>query len=178
MSVLGLQMEWTVGPETGPDALQHLAVAFERAGAEMADLGKHVFPKLGPVFEAAVGAQFDAEGEGPVSGDWAALSPSYAEWKAGHAPGSPLLVLSGRMRAALTSASSPGALRQWDSTNFTYGTAGVQYASFHQTGTGRMPARPPFDFGPDFEREVTRVAAQGVRDAVREGSNGLLEVTP
>jgi phage gpG-like protein len=176
VSVLGLQMEWTVGPETGPDALQHLAVAFERAGAEVADLGKHVFPKLGPVFEAAVGEQFDAEGAGPVAGGWAGLSPSYAEWKNGHAPGAPLLVLSGQMRAALTSASSPQALRAWDSTSFSFGTRGVQYASFHQTGTGKMPARPPFDFGPEFEREVTRVTAQGVREAVREGSNGLLEV--
>lgn len=178
MSVLGLQMEWQVGPHSGPDALQRLTVAFERAGAEVADLGKHVFPRLAPVFEEAVKEQFDAEGTGPVSGDWADLSPSYAEWKAGAAPGSPLLVLSGKMRDALTTPTSPNSLRQWDSTNFTFGTAGVQYASFHQTGTGTMPARPPFDFGADFEREVTRVTAQGVREAVKEGSNGLLEVTP
>lgn len=176
MSVLGLQMEWTVGSERGPDALQSLAVAFERAGAEVADLGTHVFPMLEPVFEAAVGAQFDAEGEGPVAGAWSPLTPSYAEWKAGKAPGMPLLQLTGAMRAALTSDSSPSAYRQWDSTSFSFGTQGIQYASFHQTGTGKMPARPPFDFGPEFEREVTRTAALGVRKAVREATNGLLEV--
>lgn len=178
MSVLGLQMEWTVGPHAGPNALQHLTVAFERAGAEVAQLGTHVFPKLGPVFEAAVAAQFSAEGDGPVMGAWADLSPDYAAWKAGAAPGSPLLVLSGRMRDALTSPASPYGLRDISSTNFTFGTKGVQYASFHQTGTGKMPARPPFDFGPDFEAEVTRVTAQGVREAIRAASNGLIQVTP
>ena len=30
-----------------------------------------------------------------------------------------------------------------------------------------MPARPPFDFGPDVEREMARAAADGVRKAVR-----------
>ena len=72
MSVLGLSVEYRVGMESGPDVLQRLGVAFERAGAETADLGRHVFPLLSPIFEAAEGRQFAAQGTGPVSGAWAA----------------------------------------------------------------------------------------------------------
>jgi hypothetical protein len=31
-----------------------------------------------------------------------------------------------------------------------------------------MPPRPPFDFGPETERELVRAAAAGVREAVKE----------
>jgi hypothetical protein len=59
--------------------------------------------------------------------------------------------------------------------SLTFGTTGVPYASLHQTGTGRMPSRPPFDFGPDFEAGMQAAAAAGVREAVRAGSDGLLD---
>jgi phage gpG-like protein len=176
VSVVGLQVEVSVGNDSGEGALQRFAVAVERAGAELANLSEHVFPRLVPVFEQVVAQQFAAEGEGPIAGSWAELSPSYAEWKEQHFPGLPILERTGALKAALTQTAAPQAHREWTSTQFVFGTAGIEYASFHQGGTSRMKARPPFDFGPDFERLLTLAAMAGVRDAVRKGSGGALEV--
>lgn len=174
MSVYGLQLEVSVGTDTGEGALQRLAVAFERGGEAIADFGKYVFPKLGPAMEEAEVAQFAAEGAGPVAGQWAALTPTYAAWKEGVAPGMPILEFSGALRSALTSSSSAGARREATATDFVFGTQGVPYASFHQTGTAKMRARPPFDFGAAFEEVMKRVTLEGLREAIKASSNGQL----
>lgn len=173
MSAYGLVIE--VAGDASEGALQRFAVAFERAGEAVADFGKYVFPKLEPVFEAAVAAQMDGEGVGPA-GPYAALSPGYAEWKDNNAPGLPILELTGRLKSALTNGSSPEAWRQWSATDFAFGTTGVEYASFHQTGTGRMPRRALFDFDTSFERALTGVAMEGLREAIKAGSDGQLEL--
>lgn len=170
MSVLGLTVEYRVGTETGPDVMSRLGVAFERAGAELVDMGKHVFPLLPPVFEAAEKRQFDAQGSGPVAGAWAQLSDVYAAWKAKKYPGQPILVATGGLREALTSPSSPLGSREWSASSFVFGTAGVEYASFHQTGTARMPARPPFDLDSQFEDDLQKSARKGVNSAIREAN--------
>ena len=105
-------------------------------------MGRHVFPLLPPVFEAAEQRQFDAEGTGPVAGSWAPLSSMYAEWKAQKFPGQPILVATGALRDALTKSSSPLAARDWSSSTFQFGTADVEYASHHQLGTEKMPLFP------------------------------------
>lgn len=175
MTVYGLSVEVAVNGDNSEGALQRFAVAFERAGDAIADFGKFVFPKLEPVFEAAVEAQLAGEGVGP-SGPYAPLSPSYAEWKESNAPGMPILQLTGRMARALTQGSSPEAWRQWSASDFSFGTTGVEYASFHQTGTGKMPRRALFDFGPEFERALTRAGLEGLREAVRAGSDNQFEL--
>lgn len=175
MSVFGLDVQYSYAGESGEAVMDKLAVAFERAGDNIRDFGRYVFPKLGPVFEAAEERQFAAEGTGPNRGKWAPLSERYAEWKGQVAPGNPLLVLSGKMREALTQSSSPFAKRATAGDTFDFGTQGVEYASFHQLGTGRMPDRPPFDFDNSFERELQDAALDGVREAVADA--GLPEVT-
>ena len=84
---------------------------------------------------------FSAEG---TPAKWVALSPNYAKWKAKHAPGRPLLVLSGAMRASLTSRTgSSDQIRDINGRAKTarFGTADRK-AKWHQSGTRRMPARP------------------------------------
>lgn len=174
--IYGIQVEVAVGTDSGEGALSRLSVAFERGGAAVANFGKYVFPKLPAVFEEALREQFDARGTGPMSGSWSPLTPDYARWKAGHAPGAPLLELTGKLRAALTSSTSPAALRQWSDNEFNFGTAGVAYASFHQAGTSRMVARPEFDFGDTLERGLQRAGLEGLREAIKESSNGVLEL--
>lgn len=176
MSVYGLQVEILVGNNTAAAAFQNFAVAFERGGRAIENFGEHVYPLLVPVFEDAVDAQFEARGKGPAFGAWASLSPSYEQWKAGAAPGQPLLEFSGAMRAGLTQSSSPNALRQWDNTSFSFGTVGLPYADYHQSGTGKMPARPPFDFGADFERAMQVAAARGLRNGIKAATAGALEL--
>lgn len=176
MTVYGLQVEVSVGNDSGEGALQRLSVAFERAGAEVENFGKWVFPKLSPVFEEAIDEQFSGRGTGPLSGAWSPLTPDYAAWKEGHYPGMPLLELTGDLREALTTTASPLAYREWSAAEFSFGTAGLAYASFHQTGTARMPARPVFDFGPTLERGLQTAAMSGLREAVKAGSGGALEL--
>jgi phage gpG-like protein len=175
VSAIVLSVEYQMGGGAAESTLTRLTTAFERAGAELADVGKHVLPKLLPVLEVETAKQFDAEGAGPQAGSWAPLSVSYSAWKEAHYPGQPKLVATGALRAALTDSSASGALRDVSGDSLTFGTTGVPYASLHQTGTGRMPSRPPFDFGPDFEAGMQSAAAAGVREAVRAGSDGLLD---
>lgn len=175
MSAIAFTVEYYVGGQADP-GLRRLAVAFERAGAELADPAKHIFPRVLDVLEDAVRRQFDAEGTGPDSGKWAPLSAKYKEWKDANFPGKPILERYGVLRAALTEGSSPYALRRADSTTLVYGTKGVPYATFHQTGTSKMPERPVFDLDRSAERELRAAALAGVREAVREASEGLVEV--
>lgn len=177
MSAIVLQMEWQVGGGAAEPTLTKLTTALERAGAELAQVGKHVLPKLLPVLEAETAKQFDAEGAGPQSGSWAPLSVSYKAWKDAHYPGQPINVLTGKLRAALTQSGAAGALRAITGNSLNYGTAGIPYASVKQTGSGREPARPPFDFSSDMESAIQKAAMEGVREAVREASSGLLDFT-
>jgi hypothetical protein len=169
MAVSGFEISWQVrGGENEPLALQKMAFAFERAGDNLRDLGKYVFPRLIPVIEAAEEAQFDAEGQGPQRGAWAQLSAAYEAWKSANYPGQTILKREGHLYGGLTQSSSPFALRRVTSDELDFGTIGVEYASWHQTGTGRMTDRPPFDFGEEFEAEARRAGIAGARDALEQ----------
>lgn len=172
---VGLTIEYRVANAEGEASVERLAVALERAGDNLADFGRYVFPRLVPVFETAVAAQFDARGRGPVAGAWQALSLKYAAWKAREFPGKGILERTGALREGLTQSSSPYALRDYSSTNFNFGTQNLPYSGYHQLGTARMYARPPFDFGPEVERQLVRAAADGLREAVKQA--GLDEPT-
>lgn len=176
---VALRIDYSIGTAQGDAAMQSLAAVFDRADANLRDFGQYVFPRLGPVFEAELGGQFSTQGHGPFAGAWAPLSTAYAAQKAVDYPGQPLLVATGALREALTQASSPHAARDFTATDFAFGTVGLDYASFHQLGTGHMPARPPFDFTQDFEEALKRETQLGIVDAVRAAdSEGLLQVTP
>lgn len=170
--IAGLAIEFSVAGDTGgPAVMEKLSVAFERAGDELKDFGKHIFPKLNPVFEAEERRQFDAQGGGPRGG-WAALSPAYARWKEQNFPGQGILRRTDALYEALTESSSIFAERTQRGDTFEFGTRGVPYASYHQVGTDGMPPRPPFDFSEDFESDIARAALQGAREAVAAGGLG------
>lgn len=174
--ISGFHVEYSVGNvPAGEDVLERMSVAFERAGDNLTDFGKYVFPRLVPVFELELAGQFDAEGRGPAKGAWAQLSERYEAWKALNYPGAGILERTGQMHEALTSSSSPFARREISTDEFDFGTINVPYASFHQSGTAFMPDRPPFDFTDDFERAMAAAAMQGVREAMADaGANEFL----
>lgn len=176
MTVYGLQVEFVVGGVKDP-GLRRLSAAFERGGDEVKDLGKHVLPKVVPVLEASVAAQFDAEGKGPAAGKWKPLSQQYAEWKAKHFGSLPMLERSGALKRGLTQSGAATARRDINDTTLVYGTKGVGYATFHQLGTVKMPSRPPIDPDNTTERELVRATAAGIREAVKAGSAGVLDTT-
>jgi hypothetical protein len=176
--IAGLKVEWASTGQDGAEEMQRMAVAFERAGDELADFGRYVFPKLVPVFEEEMRDQFAAEGRGPRSGAWAPLSEQYAEWKDQHYPGQPILRREGTLHEALTSSGSPFARRAIAGDEFDFGTIGVEYASYMQVGTERMPARPPVDLGADFERLLVQAGEEAAREAISAaGVDEFAEVT-
>jgi phage gpG-like protein len=164
MSVFGFDIRYTVGGQPD-DGLRKLSVAFERAGTEFTHFGRYLFPKLGEALETEVGGQFDARGHGP-SGSWAQLTRHYAKYKQKRYPGKGILEASGKLRAALTGPSSY-AQRSYSDNEFSFGTRGIEYASFHQTGTYRMPARPPIDLTAAFEKEAQAAGLEAAREIVR-----------
>ncbi len=172
--MIKLDIEYSIGGGAhDPELFQRMQVAFSRAGDQVAQLGTYVYPKMVPVFEEEERAQFAAEGSGPNRGAWKPLSEAYAAWKAGHYPGQPILRREGNLYEALTSSSSPFAMRTFDQADFDFGTAGLDYASYHQSGTSKMSARPPYDFTEHLEQELERASLEGFREAVK--ASGLDE---
>lgn len=168
MAAFGMSLGYKVRGQDDELALQRMQVAFERTGEGFEKFGEKFFPKLSGLLEDEIKSQFDAEGRGPNRGRWKPLSEPYAAWKTQAFPGQPTLVATGAMRDALTRASAAHALRAESGSQFNFGTHGLEFASFHQTGTTRMPDRPPFDFSDKLERGIRQKAAETAREIAKE----------
>jgi phage gpG-like protein len=167
MAVFGVNIAYQVRGQDDEFATQKMALAFERTGEAMENFGEKFFPILTTMLEVEVGEQFGREGGGPNRGAWVPLSPGYEAWKQTHYPGKPILQRTGVMMDALTK-DGGNSLRVENGNDFNFGTQGVEYASFHQTGTRGMPDRPPFDFSAGFEKDVQVAARQAAHEAMRD----------
>lgn len=102
------------------------------------DDSEPVFQSMAKQFGKSMQEQFAKRG-GHTGSQWAPLSPVYARWKQRNHPGKPLMVLSGDLKDSLTKRPF-GVDEVWDK-GMVVGTA-ISYATYHQNGTDRMPARP------------------------------------
>lgn len=115
-----------------------LARGIERFTEGISDF-RPAFEEMRTDFMQVETEQFATEG-GRSGQPWPPLSPTYAAWKAKHYPGAPILQLTRTMLAQLSAGTGmqidmqPMSLRM---------TPLVPWAKWHQTGTARMPARPP-----------------------------------
>lgn len=121
-------------------------------------------------------AQFASQGAAGASGRWRVLSEPYGAWKAKHAPGVPILVglrpktkrtrhsprkpaqtyeVSGQMMRALLVPLGDRVTWQIDSKRMAY-LPSSDIAGFHETGTEKMPARPPVAPTLEFLHSVDR----------------------
>jgi phage gpG-like protein len=107
---------------------------------------------------------FSSQGEGA----WVQLSPSYSSWKQKHFPGLPLLVLSGNLRESLGGRGGSFSVYEAEPLSLSIGTS-VPYAQFHQTGTSKMPARPPIIIDDATTEKFLDIAV----DALGEDAAGL-----
>jgi len=170
-----IQMSYSVGGGPWEERPVRLLQAFDRFAGNLKTSMKFIAPELTELLERTVKARFEKQGEGgPVSGKWAELSEEYKAWKDIHYPGQPVLVRTGALRDALTDSGSSGAFRESTNQTFGFGTRGIEYASFHQTGTShkkstrKMPPRPPFDFGgTEFQRGLIQASRKGIIKAIR-----------
>lgn len=177
MPIVGLDVQWMINGAEDKTVLRRMSAAFERNGSELLNFEKHLWPLVTVAFETEMTRQFSEEGAGPGRGTWAELSPDYAKWKAANFPGQPILQRTGDLMRAMTNSGDVHALRTASGDTFEFGTRGIEYASFHQLGTYRMPDRPPFDFSADFQRDLNDAGLQAVRAAAKEsGVDEFVEV--
>jgi phage gpG-like protein len=87
---------------------------------------------------------FDSEGSASRGGRWKELSTKYKERKLRKWGPVPILQASGKLYRAL-SGTSPDSVFEKEAQSMAIGTS-LPYARYHQTGTKRMPKRPPMDF--------------------------------
>lgn len=107
--------------------------------------------------------------EGAYEGNprFAPLAPRYARYKAKRYPNTPILTRSGRMRQSLTSITSDS-IADITPTTLTYG-AKLPYAIYHQTGTRKMPKRPPLKLSKPLS---TRILAALRNYLIEQGESG------
>ena len=93
---------------------------------------------------------------------WARLTPKYEAWKARHFPGRPILVRTGALRRAMVDGGA-GSATQRTTKSLVMGLRGEikDRAGWHQFGTRRMVARPPFQLDPDPRPSGTYAYAVG-----------------
>lgn len=117
------------------------------------------------LFHQIEARQFGSQGSRGGS-PWKPLSEAYGRWKALKHPGKPLLVLSGDLKASLIGRSADS-IHDAQKESLTLGSS-LPYATAHQRGTKRMPARPPIiittsDMGQFARRMTKRMETVGQR---------------
>ncbi len=95
---------------------------------------------LATMLRAITERQFDTEGAN--SGGWTPLAASTVAYKARHGLDPHILQATGRLKDALTRKFDPEHTETLSADSLRFGTT-VPYGIFHQTGTSRMPKRPP-----------------------------------
>jgi phage gpG-like protein len=96
----------------------------------------------------------------PVGG-WSPLQPRYASWKAREFPGTPPMIVSGKLFRSLTQLDGPA--NSIGLTKATFGTD-IEYAKFHQYGTTKMAKRKIVYEPVLFAKSLAIIAAGYVAD--------------
>lgn len=143
-------------------------VALSRFNENIADWTNYWNGYFKPAWYRHVTAHYETQGASTGS-RWQMLSPRYDAWKQKHWPGLPIGVLTGATRESLTFPDDVNAVWKATPTALEVGTS-VPHASFLQTGTKKMPARPPLRVTSDFVVLMGRLLQEfGVKEARRAG---------
>lgn len=130
-------------------------IRFETLGAGLKDF-RFIWPAIAEHFYEIEKAQFSGTGRAK---QWAQLSPAYGKWKAAKYPGKPILQREGALINSLTRRGSDS-IYESSPLRLVLGSS-VKYAAIHQTGRGRMPARPPVDLTPSDFKGFGKILQQG-----------------
>jgi phage gpG-like protein len=133
----------------GTQQLQRTLVRWANATADL----RPAFEDIANRFAQMELAQFVTQGSsgGEV---WSPLSPRYGAAKARAWPGRPILVRTGELRRQLTR--RPFGVERITADSMHLGTS-LPYARYHQTGTPRMPRRPPVNLTEGQRRELVKL---------------------
>jgi len=122
---------------------------------------KPLFKKIASDFRKTQNSLFAAEGAFEGNAAWAALSPGYKEQKAKKFPGRKILQATGKLRTSLVTKAGEGAINNITDDSIEIGTS-IEYAGYHQTGTGKMPARPIFNITKNQEDKWINLVVQHI----------------
>lgn len=138
---------------------------FNRVDQFISDF-RNIWPFVTPEIYAINLEQLESQGARGASGKYAPLSPAYAKAKAIQFPGKPILQATGALFESLTSPDAFDSIYRPERDQLTVGTK-VPYARAHQTGTGRMPARPPISMNEQSKRRIQKAIQRGLVDFTR-----------
>ncbi len=145
-------VEKGVNLELSVDGDVQLDRSLQRFGDNLSDLSPF-FEVAADMVSGFVKQQFDSQG-GRTQG-WRALSPDYAAWKLAQVGSQPILVFTGRMRRSLITRTGES-IRHISPLSMKWGTS-VDYAIYHQRGTGKMPQRRIIDLTEDDRRSLMKL---------------------
>jgi len=146
--------------------------AFNRIDS-LSDL-RPLWPEVIREFYLIEAEQFESEGAAGASGKWAALSDVYARYKQRVRPDKPILRFDDDLVQSLTDPEAVGAILRPEADGLTIGTS-VPYATAHQRGTRRMPARPPISLAETQKRRLQKSIQAGLVRFVREAGFNVEE---
>ena len=106
-------------------------------------------------FRKVEAEQFASEGSRGESGAWKPLTPKYAAIKSRKWGNKPILQASGKGYQSLTQEGAEGSVYEESAQELTLGTT-LKHMKPHQTGTSKMPARPPIDLTRDQKQRLMK----------------------
>lgn len=155
------------------DGVEVFNRAFNRVEGGLSDL-RFIWPSVAAEFYAIEREQFASEGAHGASGKWAPLSPAYKRWKELNFPGEPILRLYHPLVESLTTPDAAGSIFKPERDQLTIGSK-VEYATAHQRGSGRMPARPPISLNENDKRRLQKAIQVPLVEFVRKQGFQVLE---
>jgi len=126
-----------------------------------------MFRSIAKDFKKTEEGIFSSEGSFEGGSAWPALSPMYKVQKDKKYPGRKILEATGKLRQSLTSMGS-GHVEQIESESLAIGTD-IKYAKYHQSGTRKMPARPPLQITEAEKSRWTRIAHEYIFRSINGG---------
>lgn len=151
--------------EINVEGLPELKAAFEKVQDGVADLRKNgIWLKVKQAAYRELKEQFSSEGAAGVGGKWKELSSPYKERKAKKYGSVPILQATGKLYRSLTRDGGDSVV-DYQPLEMSLGTT-VPYAAYHQRGTGKMPARPVFDFTDESKKRILEPIQDGLQQLI------------
>ncbi len=142
--------------------LPEVIAAFAEVQGGVADLRKNAtWLRVQQAYYKAVKQVFANEGG---RSKWQGLSSPYKEIKAKHYGNMPILQRTKRLYKSMTQMGGE-AIVDKQATEMTLGSR-VPYGGYHQSGTSRMPSRPPIDFTDEQQKEILKPIGDSLRQLV------------
>lgn len=136
---------------------QQFLLSFETLGQGLRNFS-FLWPALAQHFYEVVKQTFASAGRAT---SWPALSTAYGKYKAAKYPGKPILQREELLIASLTERGARYSIYAEGPLTLQLGTSRPG-ATAHQTGSGRLPARPPIDFTVADYREFAKIIQGGL----------------